>query len=610
MDLGHFTHGDHKHFISQDSGSNSIDDLINNIAAQQNYQEDSSSPLMKLIKQSDVECSTFTPRSFCLKSEQQNQIKAAEPLQFSRFITFIKSVTDPTCKAELSMFLYPVFVHSYLELLEKSCTEDALNFINKYKSLFVKNAKYAQVMEDLGNVRQQRDIAGSQRIRYFRENRYSLKISEDTFSTLESFFSQEINFPLLELIQSKIDLTISYSRELDSDPESEHDEDSNPPPMAQEDTATEFQVDYNKIPEYRRYLEAKRNLKNVPPNPQSLMRWAIHNLEEASCAEINSDASLMLTASLNGKILVSRLVSPMINDIMSVPINSVPLALSTPDSLTLRHIKKTDWTYRNVYGNKGAVHDVSFVPESKLFLSVSSDNYLRAYSLDTYNCVMKYSGHDMTIWSVEACSKGLALTSSRDTTARLWSLEHLYPVRIFVGHRQDVTCARFHSKVTYIGTGSYDKAVRLWSITDGSSVRVFANHDSAVLSVAFSPCGKYLASGGEDGLVLIHELTSGKVLSSFHLVGQEPVTSLSWSMTGETVVAGSMAGTVQMTGWPSVAMIGAVETSTIVTYHNVMDRILNIQYKASPPGQPICLGVPKETEQDTFVVKEQTGAPT
>jgi WD domain, G-beta repeat. len=46
--------------------------------------------------------------------------------------------------------------------------------------------------------------------------------------------------------------------------------------------------------------------------------------------------------------------------------------------------------HMNVYGNKGAVHDVSFVPDSKYFLSVSSDNYMRAYSLDTYNCVMKY----------------------------------------------------------------------------------------------------------------------------------------------------------------------------------------------------------------------------
>lgn len=33
----------------------------------------------------------------------------------------------------------------------------------------------------------------------FRENRYSLKISEDTFSSLETFFTQEINFPFLEV---------------------------------------------------------------------------------------------------------------------------------------------------------------------------------------------------------------------------------------------------------------------------------------------------------------------------------------------------------------------------------------------------------------------------
>ncbi|XP_026685021.1 transcription initiation factor TFIID subunit 5-like [Diaphorina citri] len=164
---------------------------------------------------------------------------------------------------------------------------------------------------------------------------------------------------------------------------------------------------------------------------------------------------------------------------------------------------KSDGMHMNVYGNKGAVHDVSFVPDSKYFLSVSSDNYMRAYSLDTYNC-----------------------------------------------------CARFHPKITYIGTGSYDKAVRLWSITDGASVRVFSDHVSPVLSIAFSPCGKYLASGGEDGLVLTHELTTGRVISRFHLQEHEPVTSLVWSVTGETLVTGSLTGTVQFYGWPSASKIG------------------------------------------------------
>ncbi|KAI5752669.1 hypothetical protein M8J77_019258 [Diaphorina citri] len=606
MDLSHLNHGDHKHFIQNSFKPETVEDVLANLESQKNLQEDSSSPLFKLIKQSDLECSSFTPQSFFVKSEQ-TESAPGEPHQFSRFMQYIKSISDKKCKAELSMFLYPVFIHSYLDMLERSHAEDAYVFAENYKNLFLKNTEYCEQVEELVKIKQYKNVMSSQIIRCFRENRYSLKISEDTFSSLETFFTQEINFPFLELIQSKIDLTISDIKDLDDGPETEPDT-FNANHTEQKYNSDPFRVNYENIPEYKRFLEAKRNLKNVPPKPQSLMCWAIHNLEEASCAEINSDASLMLTASLNGRIMVSKLVSPLINDVLIVPINSVPLANPGHEPSTLRHIKRSDGMHMNVYGNKGAVHDVSFVPDSKHFLSVSSDNYMRAYSLDTYNCVMKYSGHDMTVWSVEACSKGLALTGSRDTTARLWSLEQMYPLRIFVGHKQDVTCARFHPKITYIGTGSYDKAVRLWSITDGASVRVFSDHVSPVLSIAFSPCGKYLASGGEDGLVLTHELTTGRVISRFHLQEHEPVTSLVWSVTGETLVTGSLTGTVQFYGWPSASKIGVTEAVNTVTYNNVMERILNIDYKKSPPGQPICLGVHKEPDQNTFVVKEQSNA--
>uniref|UniRef100_A0A8D8SGS8 TAF5-like RNA polymerase II p300/CBP-associated factor-associated factor 65 kDa subunit 5L n=1 Tax=Cacopsylla melanoneura TaxID=428564 RepID=A0A8D8SGS8_9HEMI len=608
MDLNHLNHGEHKHFIQNNAAPpETLEDLVAQLCAQKNSQEDQSSSLFKLIKESDLETSSFVAKSFCVKSENQDQSKPTEPEQFSRFIQFIKSISNKTCQAEMSMFLYPVFIHSYLEMLERCQIEQAYGFAEKYKKLFSKTKEYSKFVEELVCVKNARDIVSSQRVRLFRENRYSLKISEDTFSTLETFFTQEVNFPFLELIQSKLDLTISDLKDLDEGPETEpcEDEEEEKARKDEKSNSDEFRANYDHIPEYRRYLEAKKNMEKVPPKPSSLMCWNIHNLEDASCAEVNSDASLLVSASLNGRIVLSELSNPMIYDVVTVPVNSVPLANPGLEPATIRLMKRTDGMYMNVYGNKGAVHDVSFVPDSKYFLSVSSDNYMRAYSVDTYNCVMKYSGHDLTVWSVEACSKGLALTASRDSTARLWSLEHLYPLRIFVGHKQDVTCAKFHPKVTYIGTGSYDKAVRLWSITDGSSVRIFPDHEAPVLSIAFSPCGKFLASGGEDGLVLIHELTTGRVLSRFHLSGFEPVTSLVWSTTGETVVAGSVSGIVQMNAWPSRAKIGMMDTVNTVTYHNTLERLLNIQFKKSPPGAPLCLGVQKETEENTFVVKEQ-----
>ncbi|XP_026678897.1 uncharacterized protein LOC113467099 [Diaphorina citri] len=136
----------------------------------------------------------------------------------------------------------------------------------------------------------------------FRENRYSLKISEDTFSSLETFFTQEINFPFLELIQSKIDLTISDIKDLDDGPETEPDT-FNANHTEQKYNSDPFRVNYENIPEYKRFLEAKRNLKNVcQPNPVHN-----HNLNpEGDVGPVASEDGLVLTHELTTGRVISR----------------------------------------------------------------------------------------------------------------------------------------------------------------------------------------------------------------------------------------------------------------------------------------------------------------
>lgn len=92
------------------------------------------------------------------------------------------------------------------------------------------------------------------------------------------------------------------------------------------------------------------------------------------------------------------------------------------------------------------------------------DKTMRAWDLQTYscratyryklstfepsirisNCVIKYfvnygRGHNYPIWAVDVSPLGVYIaTGSHDKTARLWSLERNYPLRIFAGHVQDV----------------------------------------------------------------------------------------------------------------------------------------------------------------------------
>lgn len=78
-----------------------------------------------------------------------------------------------------------------------------------------------------------------------------------------------------------------------------------------------------------------------------------------------------------------------------------------------------------------------------------------------------------------------------DNTARLWTCDLVYPLRVFAGHTSSVNVSlvpsacggddllsthvqavRFHPNGQYIATGSKDRTCRLWDIQTGLCVRL------------------------------------------------------------------------------------------------------------------------------------------
>ena len=87
-------------------------------------------------------------------------------------------------------------------------------------------------------------------------------------------------------------------------------------------------------------------------------------------------------------------------------------------------------------------------------------------------------------------------TASMDKTARLWSCDSVYPIRVFAGHNSAVDVrpppvrslyslhtpprpcpapqvVRFHPNCNYLATGSSDRTCRLWDVQSGQCVRLF-----------------------------------------------------------------------------------------------------------------------------------------
>lgn len=168
-------------------------------------------------------------------------------------------------------------------------------------------------------------------------------------------------------------------------------------------------------------------------------------------------------------------------------------------------------------GHSGPVFGLSFDPsfgtpiQPRHLISSSADSTVRLWSMETYSNLAVYRGHRDPVWDCEWGPFGIYFaTASRDRTARLWSAERPNALRIFAGHLGDVETVKFHPNSLYLATGSQDRTARLWDVQRGACVRIFIGHQAPLSTLALSPDGKYLASASDDLSISLWDLGSGR----------------------------------------------------------------------------------------------------
>ncbi|XP_032676552.1 TAF5-like RNA polymerase II p300/CBP-associated factor-associated factor 65 kDa subunit 5L isoform X1 [Odontomachus brunneus] len=522
----------------------------------------------------DVFCNNKTDHLFCQSSDQMTLNATAEcgtsrdnsiifsaitiditaaDQAYQRLKIWMNATLNEKIKMELQGLLYPIFCHLYLEMLHAGNKEAAIQFLKAHQSEFISDTE-KDFLEELSGVFSVQDIELRPLVNAFRTRKYKVDLSEPAHICLQQYLAKHGHIILMQIINTHVTII----RKADG---------SQMDGEVHEEKGQRYEAGINGHVEQpsgtgvdREMRELQEAIRLIRDNAhQSLRIFTVKNaIENASSALIASKMDKLAVGFSTAEIRLwgigeTVLLKPKHKS------THIPLAC---DVLPSRSCNEQENAIRSeagaviLRGHTDVVHDLRFIPQSEILLSVSSDKDMRAWRLNDYSCATIYSGHSYPIWCMDTSVFSLyTATGSHDRTAKLWSLDRTFPLRIFAGHFLDVNCVKFHPNARYLATGSADKTVRLWSTDDGNLMRVYVGAQSTIYSLAFSPDGKYLATAGDDKSISIWDLATNAVLTE--LKGhKDTVMHVDWSLDGQYIASASIDGIVRL--WPTQDFISTL----------------------------------------------------
>lgn len=506
--------------------------LINSSPPTQNAQnmtENSNFSDLNLIALNDlvlIESSINDYYSYSFSStSEQDYLK-----QFQVIKKFIERNTKTG--NELSQFVYPLFIYMCIDLSFLGFTIQKLtdNYVNEMGSL---TDSEKLLIENLKIFNETQDLTKCKLVDKWLKNKYQINLRESAWQKFMEFLRISKIHLFLRTINVHLQVIVNNHIESDNE-EKEHilKNESN------------IQLVTNKVAIKLENIEIiDEDIKHINDSNTSVQEnnsISLKSLEE--CIENIQDEPSVINGACcyylndSNDCITSANISPNTNLISFTNENSSIFLYQLnkekrENEEEEEKVSKNSQNYEElVGGHSNCVFKSKFTHDSKYLLSCGADNVACLWdvnnisNMDNDNSmwlnkprnVCTYSGHLYPVWDLEIYSRlNLFTTASKDSTARLWSFDQIYPLRIYCGHQSDVNCVQFHPNGAYLATGSSDKTVRLWSVQTGDFVRLFSGHRSRVFTVTFSPDGNYLASAGEDKKIKLWDLRSGVLFKEF-----------------------------------------------------------------------------------------------
>ncbi|KAH3763179.1 transcription initiation factor TFIID subunit [Pelomyxa schiedti] len=488
-------------------------------------------------------------------------------------------------KAELELILFPLFVHCFLDLVMKGCSDEARAFMDQNRDFENLNSSDIHKLQSISTPQQ---LLENETARLFRENRYIVKMTSLSFELLVNFLHTHKLMQLVAMISQHITIKITSGK-----PSSTPHEDYQPMtgPDIPDKINSKHRICWGSTYSQTDELTKSKKIPGVEDTPLP---------KPVSPPKLTVTAEKLLSDDEARKIALSSTALPSICFFSFLYTHSGlnHVGFSSEANLAVGSFSDSSiriWDFKSpsaasaiasnatesLYGHYGPVYATSFTPDNKWLLSCSEDNTVRLWSLATHTNVVCYKGHQAPVWDVQFSPLGFYFaTASHDRTARLWTTNQYAPIRIFVGHLSDVNIVRFHPNVNYVLTGSSDKTIRMWEVSTGTCVRIMAAHTHSVGALAVSPEGRIIASAADDGDIILWDLGTSQRIKTLHSGSNTPVYSLDFSAEGTLLASGGADGAVRL--WDVNKALTAASADVPMHYASSTTSATGTQSRTSP----------------------------
>ncbi|CAN9503522.1 unnamed protein product [Ophioblennius macclurei] len=160
--------------------------------------------------------------------------------------------------------------------------------------------------------------------------------------------------------------------------------------------------------------------------------------------------------------------------------------------------------------HQGVVIAADWLVGGKQVVTASWDRAANLYDVETSELVHSLTGHDQEL--THCCTHStqrLVVTSSRDTTFRLWDFRDpsIHSVNVFQGHTDTVTSAVFTVGDNVV-SGSDDRTVKVWDLKNMRSPIATIRTDSAVNRISVSSAQKVIALPHDNRQVRLFDMSA------------------------------------------------------------------------------------------------------